>query len=634
MSKIIIHYIWFKDYRRYKKQGINFSLKYTFDFDENTGTLKGRKNENYIENFYGENIDLSVLVGENGTGKTSFLTFLLKEFYTVHYYSFDYIVVYETDGIIKCINSKDIRDEIKECDEDSELFRNGIKLKGNRNEIMDHNTTKDKHGDVFGDFRNSKPVYISEMFNSSQFFSSNDDNYSIASIIRNSNDDDNDGITNPVTRYIHKIMDWQIEYLTYFKKYLSNFNIRFPDYCIVTLKSDKEAFTKWYCHQIKKEKELKNDYMEESSKVQDAFLKGSSAKWGVFTLKDNIAKTIFLNLFSLIDTHISPKMSEKNTVTLLNLVNSTSGNNLWDKVYSLLEKIDNEQTPDFFSLPSLAKKYLDFMEYFNSNYNNDDYIISSYEIKIPTKKENTNYCIYDFFKEYKKAVSVIDFFSFDWGLSSGETMLLNIFAKLNHFYKKITKNINPDNVLIMLDEAEVALHPEWQRNFLDSILEFIKATFTNNGIHVQLIIATHSPIILSDVLKQNTVYLRANKNDKSHENESFADSNYEHEETFGANIYKLYNNAFFMQNGAVGEFAKNYIRRIKSDIGDSSKTYEEIEKDISIIGDEFIRNQLYLLLNQSRKVQKNDIAIDELLKQMNRNEKEELFARLQEQLGQ
>lgn len=142
-----------------------------------------------------------------------------------------------------------------------------------------------------------------------------------------------------------------------------------------------------------------------------------------------------------------------------------------------------------------------------------------------------------------------------------------------------------------------------------------------------MIIATHSPIILSDIPKQNIIYLS-----KDEKGNTKVDSITDHEETFGANIYTLYNNAFFMDDGAVGEVAKEYIRKIKNDIDNSSKSYEEIEDNISIIGDEFIRNQLYLYLNQKRKTSENNI--DKLLAQMNYKEKEELFERLSEQLKQ
>ena len=79
---IKIHYIWFKDYFTFHNQGINLSNKYVFSYDPNIGECGGlsleKGNDEYIENFFGNNIDLTAIVGQNGTGKTSLLRFFLK----------------------------------------------------------------------------------------------------------------------------------------------------------------------------------------------------------------------------------------------------------------------------------------------------------------------------------------------------------------------------------------------------------------------------------------------------------------------------------------------------------------------------------------------------------------------------
>ncbi len=90
-----------------------------------------------------------------------------------------------------------------------------------------------------------------------------------------------------------------------------------------------------------------------------------------------------------------------------------------------------------------------------------------------------------------------------------------------------------NNAVIMLDEAEVSFHPEWQRKYFNAFLKFIKKNICEHGTHVQLILATHSPIILSDIPKQNTVFL---KKDKLTQNTIYVEG----EETFAANIFSLY----------------------------------------------------------------------------------------------
>ena len=57
------------------KQGIQLSND--FNIENNNGELLIKRNKDYLKNFYGENIsNISVLVGKNGSGKTTILDIL------------------------------------------------------------------------------------------------------------------------------------------------------------------------------------------------------------------------------------------------------------------------------------------------------------------------------------------------------------------------------------------------------------------------------------------------------------------------------------------------------------------------------------------------------------------------------
>ena len=80
MKKLI--YFYCKDLRGFEDTEFNFSSKYKIHFDKDTEILtidKGDKN--YIDNFYGENIELNAIVGNNGAGKST----LLKNIYHIFY---------------------------------------------------------------------------------------------------------------------------------------------------------------------------------------------------------------------------------------------------------------------------------------------------------------------------------------------------------------------------------------------------------------------------------------------------------------------------------------------------------------------------------------------------------------------
>lgn len=72
-------------------------------------------------------------------------------------------------------------------------------------------------------------------------------------------------------------------------------------------------------------------------------------------------------------------------------------------------------------------------------------------------------------------------------LSEGEQQALII--------KGLTELVTSENTLFLFDEPDTYLHPSWQRNFIEEIIDF-----TENSINVlsQFIITTHSPQLLSN----------------------------------------------------------------------------------------------------------------------------------------
>ncbi len=192
--------------------------------------------------------------------------------------------------------------------------------------------------------------------------------------------------------------------------------------------------------------------------------------------------------------------------------------------------------------------------------------------------------------------------------SSGERALLNFFSWLHlvPFFKYISDDVQEslkDNVLLLIDEIDLYCHPEWQQKMLYYLLDEARMLF--RGKNVQIIFTTHSPIILSDMPKSNVIYLMRDEE----KNRCRIDESKKHDETFGANIYKLFDDAFFLEEqGQVGEFAKRKIRRLidrlKPVQGDNGKfiypyideNMKELEQEISLIGEPIIKDRLYTML--------------------------------------
>ena len=66
-------YLWVEDYKNIKKQGFNFSPKFYCEYNDIKKELTINKNDDYIPNFFGENINVTAIVGKNGSGKSSIL---------------------------------------------------------------------------------------------------------------------------------------------------------------------------------------------------------------------------------------------------------------------------------------------------------------------------------------------------------------------------------------------------------------------------------------------------------------------------------------------------------------------------------------------------------------------------------
>ena len=192
-----------------------------------------------------------------------------------------------------------------------------------------------------------------------------------------------------------------------------------------------------------------------------------------------------------------------------------------------------------------------------------------------------------------------DFLSFEPNpkMSSGEWALLTMFARI---YAK-RGEFREKGVVLFLDEAETALHPNWQRRLVADLIRFCEMFLQTSRIHI--ILATHSPLLLSDLPKGNVVYIRKRDGIK----DGFPLRIVVDEDlpnTFGANIYDLYRDSFFMKDGPIGEHARIVIRRLLRAIADrvpevlvdggrpekDSGEYDNMAKDgwLDVVGDELL----------------------------------------------
>ena len=249
--------------------------------------------------------------------------------------------------------------------------------------------------------------------------------------------------------------------------------------------------------------------------------------------------------------------------------------------------------------------------------------ISTVETKLPLavyrKLERDSYKNEDFNKfieliselnkaqrDYYKIIKNVPLIIQGSGLSSGEEIATDIFSKINR-YKTILKENDKENkitdLVILFDEMDLCLHPEWKRMFIYLILRYCKHTFNKNEYKsIHIILSTNEPYVLSDIPKSNTVLINKNKEGKV---KVINSNDYI---TLGANIIDLLNTSFFLEKGNKGEYITCFIKRISKHIKENS--IEKLKKDLKIVSliDEPIINKSLTqkIVNKLNETGKND----------------------------
>ncbi len=168
------------------------------------------------------------------------------------------------------------------------------------------------------------------------------------------------------------------------------------------------------------------------------------------------------------------------------------------------------------------------------------------------------------------------------------------------------------DLLICLDEPDVSLHPQWQKKYIDELIKMLSKI--DKKIH--FIITSHSPFILSDVPKENIIFLKkgTDGNCKNITEETNI-------ETFGANIHSLLSHGFFMNDGLIGDFAKEKINKAIEYLNKKKITKKEMAyctNIISIIGEPILKSTLQAMLHSKEtkldKLKRQQKAIEEAIK--------------------
>lgn len=183
-------------------------------------------------------------------------------------------------------------------------------------------------------------------------------------------------------------------------------------------------------------------------------------------------------------------------------------------------------------------------------------------------------------------------------ISSGEMAYLTMFGRaysiLSHKELRSGHLIKKD-FLFFLDEIETALHPRWQREIVWNWLWFFETFAKDKSVH--LIFASHSPLLLSDVPASNVIFLERKSIADGREVEPMTvvcapgrviKKSLDVSDTFFANIQDLYALPFVLKNGVVGKRAEMLLREA---LNKKLKIkFAERKKVVEKIGDPIVRS--------------------------------------------
>lgn len=165
-------------------------------------------------------------------------------------------------------------------------------------------------------------------------------------------------------------------------------------------------------------------------------------------------------------------------------------------------------------------------------------------------------------------------------MSSGELTMFNRFFPLITLMK--------ENAIVLIDEPETHLHPRWIREYIYSLYKM----FGEYNAHI--ILASHSPMIVSDVPKECIVGL--------YKKEDFKVEQYNIEDnTFGAGQNDILEDVFHLTNYK-GKFASEIDKRLREQLLNKEYTSDEFMKALLMFHDLSPTLEKYQLMAQLNRL--------------------------------
>ncbi|NDP21843.1 MAG: AAA family ATPase [Paludibacter sp.] len=564
-----ICYIWVAKFRNFENFGVNLSSQVKFQFIDNR--LTKSKRDNIPDNFFGDDIsDVTGFIGKNGTGKSNLLELvcmLVKGGKTSIDSDF-FIIIKDKDKLVCHYRFV----EFKKMEADFPISFEEYK----------------------GDLENLKVVYFSNVYDErTHIFDTK-----VSDLSANNRYPKNNWPSKTKTSDFVK----QVQFIR--SEFFVDSEIPIPKKVVVTPKISSYNSSYW-------ERGINSNFSKNVS-----FAQGLKSLWSdINYLKPSKDKLYYFLLLGIITEVLNQIREFKSD-------NYSLDQSIEIHTEKLIEDVEQIKLT-YKSKFEIAKKWKDWCERVSSEVFRRDFqngvksrrlnnelenlkesirLLEKYEQFIDSKnleistEGSRNRKTESYILKFDDSASRLDedFYNFmdrsnkfklDWvGLSSGQKANLDLFSLLRFELK----SIKADKVLICIDEGDLYLHPKWQADFFYKLVNLVPKF---KSADYQFILTSHSPFLVSDLPRQNLVFLGDNS-----ENSSIVDEK-ENIKTFGGNLGELYIDAFFMDGGLISRFAASKIQILIDKINDKSPLTEDDESLIKIIGDDFIKIQIENLRN-------------------------------------
>jgi len=548
-------YLWVEDYKNIKNQGFNFSPRFECSYDEKNQSLTIDEKDDYLENFFGENINITAIVGENGSGKSSIFKLIMQ---LIAFKTFDnislnnekneksFLIIYN----FKKFQKISIKDDIKKIIYNKSLIV--INSLHSSNNIDFFTVHFNYMLDTFYDDKDDK--WIKNIYHKA-------DSYKTPLLLEPyKNNNEKQQIDLDIIEYLNNH-----NMLRFYSKFDINKNLFefFKPNKIIFKIANKKYINILKQVQPKGKKDISKEYRSIFYKFIQLYEKKQFPKMGknkaklssIYRRITNLYKNqqykdisyLYIALKVLSSRQILFNKDEYRIINnwaktvesgqeLLSFKESLTLNNLISNKASLYEVRKIQICINF-----IENKIYN-LKAFTDNINN----ITNISVIKDILDFLPPWLDIEWFENSKSIKS----------LSSGEKTFFTFLINLMYQIQNINDDSQYQTINIFLDETELGLHPNWQKQYISKILNALKQI---NNKKINLIFATHSPFILSDLPKENVIFL---------EN---AEQKYPNIDSFGANIHTLLSHGFFMKDGLMGDFAKNKIQKIQ-------KFYEKVKK--------------------------------------------------------